>query len=139
MSRHRMTGAAETIRAANGPRAELMLQVRDPHDRRAEVWRHLAVLAAAPAVEGVVYAAGMTVDLGTPMATGSACSGVVITDSGLAPIGTGVGPVAVLRASPAPATELAWCRVRGSAALLERWTEAGTDLLDLARPAVRLD
>jgi hypothetical protein len=134
-----MTGAAEAGVAADGPRAELMLHLHDPTDERADIWRRLAVLAAAPAVEGVVYAAGMSVDLGEPLAAGSACTGVLVGESSLASITTGAGPVAILRVIPATATELAWCRVRGSAALLERWADEGTDLLDLARRAVPLD
>jgi len=116
-----------------------MLHLRDPADEHADVWRKLAVLAAAPAVEGVVHTPGMSLDLGEPLSAGSACTGVVITESPLADVRTAVGPVSVLQAVPATATELAWCRVRGSAALRERWSDAGTDLLDLTRRAVALD
>jgi hypothetical protein len=139
MSRHPMTGAGELLQAADGPRAELMLHLHDPTDEHAEVWRKLAVLAAAPAVEGVVHTPGMSLDLGEPLAADSVCTGVLITESPLTDIATDAGPVAVLQAVPATATELAWCRVRGSAALRERWTDAHTDLLDLARRAVALD
>jgi hypothetical protein len=139
MSRHPMTGAAELVQAADGPRAELMLHLNDPTDQHADVWRKVAVLAAAPSVEGVVHAAGMSVDLGEPLATGSVCTGVVLTESALADIATGAGQVTVLQAVPATSTELAWCRVRGSAALRERWAESAADLLDLSRRAVRLD
>lgn len=139
MSRQPMAGAAELARAADGPRAELMLHLRDPTDEHADAWRKLAVLAAAPAVEGVVHTPGMSLDLGEPLVAGSGCTGVLITESPLAAIGTAVGPVEVLQAVPATATELAWCRVRGSAALRERWADADTDLLDLARRAVALE
>ncbi|SHF83537.1 Suppressor of fused protein (SUFU) [Jatrophihabitans endophyticus] len=83
MSRHPMTGGAESFVAVDGPRAELMLHLRDPTDQHADVWRRLAVLAAAPAVESVVYTAGLTVDLGEPLTPGSACTGVVVTESPL--------------------------------------------------------
>jgi hypothetical protein len=139
MSRHPMTGAGDSIRAADGPRAELLLDLRDPTDEHADVWRRLAVLGAAPAVEGVVYAPGMSVDLGEPLAPGSVCTGIVVGESAVPPIETMAGPVAIFQATPAASTELAWCRVRGSAALLERWSAAGVDLLDLARKAVALD
>jgi Suppressor of fused protein (SUFU) len=139
MSRHPMTGAAELGQASDGPRAELMLRVYDPTDDYADVWRKVAVLAAAPAVEGVVHTPGMSIDLGEPLAGGSACTGVLITESPLADIATDAGAVAVRQVVPATPTELAWCRVRGSAALRDRWTSAGTDLLDLARRAVALD
>jgi len=139
MSRHPMTGAAELVQAADGPRAELMLHVHDPTDQYADVWRKVAVLAAAPSVEGVVHTPGMSLDLGEPLVADSVCTGVLVTESPLADIATDVGPVAVLQAVPATSTELAWCRVRGSAALRERWTDVNTDLLDLTRRAVALD
>jgi hypothetical protein len=139
MSRQPMTGTAERIRAVHGPRAELILHVRDPDGRCTEVWRRLAVLAAAPEVEGVVYAPGMSVDLGAPLAAGSACTGVVILESRLPAAVTEAGLVAILCAMPATATELAWCRVRGSPALRAHWTKAEADLLDLFRAPVRLD
>jgi hypothetical protein len=139
MSRHPMTGAAEAILAADGPRAELMLHLRDPTDEHAEVWRRIALLAAAPVVEGVVYAPGMSIDLGEPLTTGSACTGVVVDESAIPPIDADARTVAVLQITPATSTELAWCRVRGSAALHDRWAAAGTDLLDLGRRPVTLD
>jgi hypothetical protein len=124
---------------AGGPRAELMLHLRDPGDEHANVWRRLAVLAAAPTVEGVVYRAGMSVEVGEPLSPGSACVGVVLAESALPMIDSPAGAVAVLQVLPATATELAWCRVRGSPELRERWREFGTDLLDLTRRAVALD
>jgi hypothetical protein len=139
MSRHSMTGATESVLAADGPRAELMLHLRDPTDEHAEVWRRLALLAAAPVVEGVVYAPGMSVDLGEPLTVGSACTGVVVDGSPVPSIVADAGTVEVLQITPATSTELAWCRVRGSAALRERWTDAGTDLLDLGRRPVPLN
>jgi hypothetical protein len=134
-----MTGADALVQDAAGPRAELLLQVRDPADEFADVWRRLALLAAAPAVEGVVYSPGMSVDLGEPLVPGSACTGVVITESALGDLATPAGPVTVLQALPATSAELAWCRVRGSAALRERWAEQRVDGLDLHRRGVRLD
>lgn len=134
MSRHPMTGADAEVVNEGGPRAELMLHLRDEHDAFAEVWRRVALLAAAPAVEGVVYRAGMTIDLGQPLAAGSACTGAVVVASPLAAI----GDVDVLQIVPATQNELAWCRVHGSGELRQRWTEQHIDLLDLGRPAVDL-
>lgn len=144
MSRHPMTDAAAGVLDAGGPRAELMLHVRDGAGRFADVWRRLAVLAAAPSVDGVVYRPGLTIDLGAPLAAGSRCTGAVITQAPVPPIEVGSGPapamqpVAVLRAVPATAAELAWARARGGAALLERWHQQATDLLDLGRAPVLL-
>lgn len=138
MSRHPMVAGDELVRTADGPRAELVLHLRDPADTFADVWRRLAVLAAAPAVEGVVYRAGMTVDLGEPLAAGSRCTGVVTTASAIGPVDTVAGPVEVIRVVPATPQELAWCRVRGAAALEQRWRDRGIDLLDLGRGTVDL-
>jgi hypothetical protein len=139
MSRHPMTGAEADVLATDGPRAEVMLHLRDPADAFADIWRRVAVLAAAPAVEGVVYAAGMSIDLGEPLVAGSQCTGFLVVESPLPPIETPVAPVAVLQAVPATSNELAWCRVRGSAALRERWSDDAVDTLDLLRRAVALD
>jgi len=139
MSRRPMTGADESLLSAEGPRAELMLHLLDPADEFAQVWRKLAVLAAAPSVEGVVYSAGMSVDLGEPLAPRSACTGVLVDSSALAPVSVDGLDVDVLQAFPATQTELAWCRVRGSAELRARWQDAGADLLDLARAPVSLE
>jgi hypothetical protein len=139
MSRHSMTGAAESMLAAEGPRAELMLHLRDPVDEFGEVWRRVAVLAAAPAVEGVVYVPGMSVDLGTPLVAGSACTGVIVIESPLPPVATEAGAIDVLQVIGATQSELAWCRVRGSTELRQRWDERGVDTLDLTRRAVPLD
>ncbi len=138
MARQPMTGADQAVHETDGPRAELMLHVRDPLDQDADVWRRLAVLAAAPVVEGVVYAAGMTVELGEPLVAGSACTGIVVATSAVAPIETPAGTVTVYSAVPATAAELAWARARGAAALQQRWSDADTDLLDLHRRAVAL-
>ena len=139
MSRHPMTSPSAAIQSVDGPRAELMVQLRDPVDERADVWRQLAVLAAAPAVEGVVYSPGMTVDLGHPLSATTLCTGAVVSESPFAPVDTPPGPVDVLQLLPATANELAWCRVHGTDALRRRWSEQKVDLLDLGRATVRLD
>jgi hypothetical protein len=139
MSRHPMTGADQAMLASAGPRAELMLHLNDPTDEYADVWRRIALLAATPAVEGVVYGEGHSVEIGEPLVAGSACVGVLIVSSPLATVPAGDEEVEILQAVPATANELAWCRVRGSAALRERWAERETDLLDLMRRSVALD
>lgn len=134
MARRPMTPSTQVVQDPHAPRAELMLHVRDD----ADVWRRLAVLAAAPAVEGVVYQPDMSVDLGEPLAPGSLCTGVVVENSPIAPVPTDAGTVTVLQVVPATSAELAWCRVRGSAALRARWSERATDLLDVRRHTVEL-
>lgn len=138
MARHPMTGAGETTRTGHGLRAELLLHVHDPTDAYADVWRSLAVLAAAPAVESVVYVPGMTVDLGSPVAPGSRCSGIATTQSSVPVVPFELGDVQFLRVIPATAQEIAWSRVHGVAALLQRWQDRNVDLYDLTRRGVEL-
>jgi hypothetical protein len=133
MARRPMTPANQVVQAADGPRAELVLELADPAGAYPDAWRSLALLAAAPAVEGVVYRAGMSVDLGAALAPGSRCTGVLVTDAELPAVGTPAGEVALLRVVPATAGELAWCRVQGSAALQQRWHAQGVPLRDLGR------
>lgn len=135
-SRHPMTAAASAVRSADGPRAELMIQIR--RGQAEQLWRQLAVLAAAPAVEGVVYVPGMTVDLGTSLEAGSRCTGGVIATSAIPDVAVPSGHVQILQVLPATSTELAFARVHGTDALKARWTENGTDLCDIGRPAVDL-
>lgn len=138
MARQPMTGAGEVVQRADGPRAELLVRLRDPLDRFSGLWRALAVLAAAPVVEGVVYTAGMSVDTAEPLAPGTLCTGGVLAESPVGPLPTPAGPVDVLRLLPATPNELAWCRVHGSQALRDRWDRQGIDLDELARDPVRL-
>jgi hypothetical protein len=129
-------GMARNSMGETGRRAELSV---DLHGSGGESWRQLAVLAAAPVVEAVVYSLGMTVDLGAPIDTSSLCVGGLIVLSDLGIIATESGDVSVLRVIPATANELAFSRLKGSAALQERWHQARTDLLDLGRCGVELN
>lgn len=138
MSATPMTGADALVVSDDGPRAELMVHIRDEADEFADIWRRVALLAASPAVEGVVYRAGMTVDLGEPLVAGTSCTGAVVVDSPLGPVETADGTVTIFQLVPATQTELAWARVRGGAALQERWAEQGTELLNPRRPAADL-
>ena len=135
----RETAAVAPIGDVAGPRAELLLRLRDPTDVMSEVWKALGLLAATPAVEGFVYRDGASVDLGRPLVSGSRCVGVLaVVTPELPALVTEEGPVALLEALPVTSAELAWCRVRGSRALRDRWAAEGTDLLDLTRGSVRL-
>src|SRR5258708_1130423 len=55
MSRSPMTAADQFVRGESGPRAELLVQTRSD---AGDLWRRMAILAAAPIVEGVVYSDG---------------------------------------------------------------------------------
>lgn len=135
MSRYPMAEpTVTTVDPHTAPRAELMLSTLGQPD---EVWRQLAVLAAAPAVESAVYQLGMRVELGETWCAGSRCTGALVVDSPLLPISVpGMAAVTVFRLLPTAPTEMAWARVHGSEALLARWNSAGTDLRDLYRDPV---
>ena len=137
MSRFGMSDpSALVVDEATAPRAEVMLTAAA---RPPDLWRKLAVLAAAPAVEGAVYAVGNRVDLGEPLCSGSRCTGVVLGPGPLRPVVvSGSASVEILQLLPATQTEFAWARVHGSDALTERWSAAGTDLHDLLRDPVDL-
>jgi len=135
MCRQPMTGSDATVLALDGPRAELSIRTRGGER---DLWRRLAILAAAPMVEGVVYRDGMTVDLGEPLVLGSRCTGVLVGASTLGPVTVAGGEVQILQLVPVTATELAWCRIHGAPALRDRWAAQEVDLLDLLRSAASL-
>lgn len=138
MSRHAMADPGTELVAQHGPRAELVLTVRGAHD---SVLRRLAVLAASPAVEGVVVSAGAGLDLGEPLWDGARFTAVLVGEpGGLVPDLPleGDEPVRFLPLLPMTPNEAAWKRVHGAAALEERWLAQGVDLRDPARPEADL-
>lgn len=137
MCRYPMAEAsAVLVDEVAAPRGELLLSA---YGRPDDVWRRLAVLAAAPAVESAVYRVGARIDLGEAWCGGSRCTGAVLVDGPLLPIPVpGMADVVVLKLVPAAAIELAWARVHGTPALLDRWRDEGTDLRDLHREPVAL-
>jgi hypothetical protein len=138
MSRYPMVGPAAThTDDPSAPRAELLLTAAGEAD---ELWRRLAVLAAAPAVEGAVYQDGGRIHLGEALVPGSRCVGGVLVDAAMAAISLpGAGRIQLLQLLPATANELAWARVHGSSALRQRWVNRRTPLADLMRESVTLD
>lgn len=117
------------------PRAELSLVLRGGVDG---LVRALAVLAAAPAVEGLVLSEGALIDLGEPLWPGAAFTAVVLRAPEIpaVPLPGDAAPVTVFRAVPVTHTEAAWVRMKGAAELEEAWEEAGIDVTDPARSAV---
>ncbi|MFF8508408.1 suppressor of fused domain protein [Streptomyces sp. NPDC015492] len=126
-----------------GPRAELVLTVRAGLADTDKVLRPLAVLAATPQVEGVVVAAGASLDVGDPLWPGAAFSSVLVAGSGGLvedlELDEPMDPVRFLPLLPMTPNEAAWKRVHGAQALEERWLAQGTDLRDPLRQSVRLD
>ncbi|MCX4983280.1 suppressor of fused domain protein [Streptomyces sp. NBC_00572] len=126
-----------------GPRAELVLTVRAGLADTDKVLRPLAVLAATPQVEGVIVAAGASLDVGDPLWPGAAFSSVLVAGSGGLvedlELDEPMDPVRFLPLLPMTSNEAAWKRVHGAQALEERWLAQGTDLRDPLRRSVNLD
>jgi hypothetical protein len=138
MSRAPMGDPGAEIVLADGPRAELLLSVRGLHDT---VLRRLAVLAASPAVEGLVIGPGAGLDIGEPLWDGGRFTGVLVAEpGGLVPdlAVADVEPVRFLPLLPMTPNEAAWKRVHGAPALEERWLAQGLDLRDPGRPEADL-
>ena len=137
-SRHPMTDptdlAADPVR---GPRAEVVVRMRSRGDLSG-LHRAIAILAAAPAVEGMVLGVDALVDLSEPLWTGSSCTAVVLEADTVpdCPLPDPMSPVTFLRAVPITANEAAWVRLRGVDELRKAWREAGIDVADPHRVAV---
>jgi hypothetical protein len=144
MSAHPMADpTAVSADPLQGPRAELLLSVRAGLADTGQVLRPLAVLAAAPQVEGVVVAPGASLDVGTPLWGGAPFSSVLVAESGglVADLrlDAPLDPVRFLSLLPMTGNEAAWKRVHGAQELQERWLAHGTDLRDPLRRSVSLD
>ena len=141
-SRHAMTDPNALVTVDDGPRAELVVELRPATDGPGAaldgVHRSLAILAATPAVEGLVLAPDALVDLGAPLWAGAPFTAVLLGESTVPDLHREDGePVRFLRADPITANEAAWVRIKGAAALREAWAEAGIDPADPGRPAAR--
>ncbi len=142
-SRHPMVDPAVLVAdPQRGPRAEVILRLRDPGSATG-LARSLAVVAASPAVEGVVLTADALIDLGTPLwarPSGRAPFTAVLLGRSDIPelsLDPPCDPVRFLSATPITATEAAWVRLRGADAMREAWQSDGVDVLDPNRPAAQ--
>lgn len=136
-SRYPMTDAAAPVAdPVRGPRAEVVLSVRGGVATPG-LARSVAVIAATPAVDGVVLAADLLVDLSAPLWRGAAFTAVLLDESGIAPLAGEPprDPVRFLAATPLTPTEAAWVRLKGADAMRAAWLDDGVDVLDPARPA----
>ncbi|AFU05084.1 suppressor of fused domain protein [Nocardia brasiliensis] len=140
-SRHPMTDPGALLAdPVRGPRAELVLTLRAGTGAASGLAKALGVLAAAPAVEGVVLQADALMDLGEPMWHNAPFTAVLLGESGIPEVvlPEPAEPVRYFAVTPVTATEAAWVRVRGAQALREAWTEAGIDVRDPGRGAASL-
>jgi hypothetical protein len=138
-SRHPMAEPTSGIADPQlGPRAEVVLTLRATTPT-AGLARSLAVVAATPAVEGVVLVADALIDLSAPLWDGAAFTAVLLGDSAIAdlPLEAPRDPVHFLTAIPVTQTEAAWVRLKGADAMRQAWVDDGVDVLDPNRRAAQ--
>jgi Suppressor of fused protein (SUFU) len=142
-SRHPMVDPTAVLADPElGPRAEVVLRLRDTKAITG-LARSLAIVAASPAVEGVVLTADALVDLSGPLWAQPSgrvpFTAVLLGDSDIAelPLDPPRGPVRFLSATPITATEAAWVRLKGADAMRAAWLSDGVDVLDPNRPAAQ--
>ncbi|BBX68924.1 suppressor of fused domain protein [Mycolicibacterium psychrotolerans] len=118
-----------------GPRAEVMVSLRGPSP--VGLARSVAVVAAAPAVEGLVLEPDALIDLETPLWQGAPFTAFLLgrSDIGDVALPEPYSPVSVLSAVPITATEAAWVRLKGAPAMREAWEQDGVDVTDPRRRA----
>jgi hypothetical protein len=137
-SRHSMADPTDMMAdPTTGPRAEVVVTLRGPTPTG--LARSIAVVAAAPAVEGLVLGADALVDLETRLWEGAPFTAVLLSfsDIGDVEVAAPLGQVTVLSATPITATEAAWVRLKGAEAMREAWRVDGVDVLDPSRPAAQ--
>jgi Suppressor of fused protein (SUFU) len=142
-SRNPMTDPAEILAdPLRGPRAEIALRLRDPGPATG-IARSLAILAATPAVDGVVLVADALIDLGSPLWAWPSArvpfTAVLLGHSDIPdlPLEPPRDPVKFLSVTPITATEAAWVRLKGAEAMRRAWRNDRVDVLDPKRPAAQ--
>lgn len=131
--------AADQLR---GPRAEVVLRLRDPGPATG-IARSLAIVAATPAVEGVVLAADALIDLGSPLWSRPSrrvpFTAILLGRSDIPELALQPprDPVRFLSATPVTATEAAWVRLKGAPAMRQAWQNDRVDVLDVNRHAAQ--
>ncbi|MBX5486665.1 MAG: suppressor of fused domain protein [Mycolicibacterium hassiacum] len=136
-SQHPMADPVEMVTdALHGPRAEITVALRGPTPRG--LARSIAIVAAAPAVEGLMLTPDALVDLETPLWESAPFTAFLlgVSDIDDVPLVDPLPPVQVLSATPITATEAAWVRLKGADAMRETWEQDGVDVRDPHRRAV---
>lgn len=137
-SRHPMFDPTEMVTdALHGPRAEICVALRGATPRG--LVRSIAIVAAAPAVEGLILEPNALIDLESPLWDGAPFTAFLLATSDIGDVAltSPLSPVAVLAATPITATEAAWVRLKGADAMREAWQQDGVDVLDPERRAAR--
>jgi hypothetical protein len=125
------------VDSASGPRAEVVVSLRGPTP--SGLARSIAVVAAAPSVEGLVLAPDALVDLETPLWEAAPFTAVLVGLSDIDDVELPApnDPVTLLSATPITPTEAAWVRLKGADAMREAWRTDGVDVRDPRRPAAQ--
>jgi hypothetical protein len=138
-SRYPMTDPAAAISdPLRGPRAEIVVSLRTGR-QTSGLARSIAVVAATPAVEGVVLAADSLVDLSEPLWAGAPFTAVLLGESDIPDLSLEAprDPVQFFSAIPITQTEGAWVRLKGAEAMRQAWADDGVDVLDPLRRAAQ--
>jgi hypothetical protein len=138
-SRYPMTEASSGVAdPLHGPRAEVVLALRSSLPTPG-LARSLAVVAATPAVEGVVLVADALIDLSAPLWEGAPFTAVLLGNSAITdlPLEAPRDPVHFFTASPLTQNEAAWVRLKGAEAMRQAWLDDGVDVLDPNRRAAQ--
>lgn len=119
----------------HGPRAEVMVSLRPPSP--AGLARSMAVLAAAPSVEGLVLEPDALIDLSGPLFEGAPFTAFLLGPSAIDDVALPdpLSDVTILQATPITPTEAAWVRLKGAEAMREAWRTDGVDVFDANRRA----
>lgn len=136
-SRHPMADpSVVAVDPVRGPRAEVVVSLRGGAPGKGLV-RSLAVIAATPAVDGVVLAPDLLVDLGSPLWEGAPFTAVLLDGSEVPDLANEPprDPVRFLSAVPITPTEAAWVRLKGAGAMRQAWADDGVDVMDPHRRA----
>lgn len=135
-SRHPMFDPTEMVAdVLHGPRAEVTVALRGPSPKGLS--RSIAIVAAAPAVEGLMLEPDALIDLETPLWEGGPFTAFLLgrSEIGDVELPAPLEPVKILSATPITATEAAWVRLKGADAMRDAWTQDGVDVLDPHRRA----
>lgn len=135
-SRHPMFDPTEMVTdVLHGPRAEVTVALRGPSLRGLS--RSIAIVAAAPAVEGLVLEPDALIDLESPLWENAPFTAFLLSASEIDDVALAapLEPVKILAATPITATEAAWVRLKGADAMREAWRQDSVDVLDPARRA----
>jgi hypothetical protein len=136
-SRHPMADpSAVAIDPVRGPRAEVMMSLRAGQSTPG-LARSLAVVAATPAVDGVVLEPDLLIDLSAPLWDGAPFTAVLLGESQIAdvPAQPPRDAVRFFTAVPITPTEAAWVRLKGAEAMRNAWFDDRVDVFDPSRPA----